>query len=247
LAADSFWHALDWHRAVRCAPKLPVRVYAIVGLFQSAGFVGLVTWAIVTAGAGKVAILAYTMPLWTALLAWPFLGERIHVRQGLAILVAFAGILCMVGPVGNAWFADLLAVLGGISWAIGVVYVKHATRGRNVDLYRMSTLQMLCAGAMLMVLALAFHEGSIHWSYEFVLALLYNVFVANALAYSLWFVVISILPASEAAMGSLLAPVVGVLAAWIALGERPPALEGAGMLLVLGGIAFLTYGRARSA
>jgi drug/metabolite transporter (DMT)-like permease len=227
-------------------PELPFRYYAIVGLFQSAGFVALVTWAIVTAGAGKVAILAYTMPLWTALLAWPFLGERIDVKQGIAIVAAFAGILCMVGRVGNAWFADLLAILGGASWAVGVVYAKFATRGRRVDQYRVSTWQMLCAGAMLIPLALIVHGGPIHWTNEFVLALLYNVLVANALAYSLWFVVLSILPASEAARGSLLAPVVGVLGAWVALGEQPSPLEGAGMALVLCGIAFLSYVRSRA-
>jgi drug/metabolite transporter (DMT)-like permease len=225
-------------------PELPLRFYLIVGFFQSAGFVGLATWAVVMAGAGKVAVLAYTMPVWTALLAWPVLGERIGASKGAAIVLALAGILCMVGHVGNAWFADVLAVVAGLSWAIGVVYVKRVAGARAIDLYRVSAWQMLCAGAMLAVVAVLAPHAAIVWSPQFVAALAYNVVIANALAYSCWFVVLSVLPASEATMGSLLAPLVGVLAAWLQLGERPSLLEGGGMLLVFAGIAVLGYVRS---
>ncbi|HUN30145.1 MAG TPA: DMT family transporter, partial [Alphaproteobacteria bacterium] len=61
-------------------PQFPATFFWI-GFFQTACFVGLVTWAVVSAGAGQVAMLAYTMPLWVALLAWPLLGERIGPLQ----------------------------------------------------------------------------------------------------------------------------------------------------------------------
>jgi drug/metabolite transporter (DMT)-like permease len=48
------------------------------------------------------------------------------------------------------------------------------------------------------------------------------------------------LPAREASMGTLANPVVGVIAAWIQLGERPSLLSGVGMLLVLTGLVLLT-------
>ena len=60
-----------------------------LGLFQTAGFVGLVSWSLSTGAAGKNAVLAYTMPFWVILLGWPFLEERLRGWQWLALALAF--------------------------------------------------------------------------------------------------------------------------------------------------------------
>lgn len=39
-------------------------------------------------GAGKTSVLTYTMLFWLPLLAWVFLGERLHGVQGLAVALA---------------------------------------------------------------------------------------------------------------------------------------------------------------
>ena len=47
----------------------------------------------------------------------------------------------------------------------------------------------------------------------------------------------------RAAAGTMILPMavsVGVIAAWIQLGERPSLAEGSGMLLILSGLALLT-------
>src|SRR6185437_10770206 len=54
-------------------PQRPPQFFWI-GLFQSGGFVALATWAVLISGAGKVADLSYTMPLWVAIAGWPLLG-----------------------------------------------------------------------------------------------------------------------------------------------------------------------------
>ena len=45
-----------------------------IGLTQVAGFMVFQTWALVEGGPGKTAVLIFTMPIWTLLLAWPILG-----------------------------------------------------------------------------------------------------------------------------------------------------------------------------
>ena len=40
----------------------PFRYTLAIGLFQTCGMVGLAQWALISGGAGKVAILSYTMP-----------------------------------------------------------------------------------------------------------------------------------------------------------------------------------------
>ncbi len=51
----------------------------VLGLLQTTGFLGFVLWALVSGGASRTAVLAYTMPLWLLVLAWPLLGERIRM------------------------------------------------------------------------------------------------------------------------------------------------------------------------
>jgi len=51
---------------------------------------------LVSGEAGKTAVLLYTMPFWVILLAWPILGERIRGLEWLAVILAFAGLVCIV-------------------------------------------------------------------------------------------------------------------------------------------------------
>src|SRR5581483_12055767 len=56
-----------------------------IGVFQSGACLGLAMWAVMLSGAGKVAVLAYTMPLWVAVAGWPLLGERLNGMQIAAL------------------------------------------------------------------------------------------------------------------------------------------------------------------
>jgi drug/metabolite transporter (DMT)-like permease len=68
----------------------------------------------------------------------------------------------------------------------------------------------------------------------------YNVIVATAFAGLVWMYVLHRLPAGVAGISSLAIPVVGVLAAWIQLGERPGPLETVGIALIVAALAVLT-------
>ncbi|MDE2482644.1 MAG: DMT family transporter [bacterium] len=227
-------------------PQFPAAFFWI-GIFQTAAFVGLVTFAVVTAGAGQVAMLAYTMPLWVSLIAWPVLGERINVPQGAAIFVAFAGVACMVGPLRGIGLAEILAVLAGLAWAVGIILTKMLQRRAAVDLYGLTMWQMLFGGAALVVVALVVPSHPTVWNAPFAFAVAYNVLLATALAYALWIFILDALPARDASMGTLANPVVGVLAAWAQLGEAPTRLSATGMLLIVVGLVALTLVDRRAA
>ena len=51
-------------------------------------FIVFGSFAQLTAATSRVTILAYTMPIWAVLLAWPFLGERPNRMQGFALCFA---------------------------------------------------------------------------------------------------------------------------------------------------------------
>ena len=54
----------------------------LLGLIQVSGFTILQTSALVEGGPGKTSVLIFTMPIWTLLMSWPLLGERVQGRAG---------------------------------------------------------------------------------------------------------------------------------------------------------------------
>ncbi len=226
-------------------PQFPAAFFWI-GLFQTALFLGLSTWAIVSAGAAQVAMLAYTMPLWVALLAWPVLGERIGLWQALAIAVALAGIACMIGPLHAVGLAEWLAVAAGLAWAIGIILTKRLQRRGHVDLLGLTMWQMLFGGLVLTIAALMMPGHATTWNTPYLLAVVYNIVLATALGYTLWIYVLDVLPARDAGMGVLANPVVSALAAWLQLGEVPTRLSGTGMVLIAAGLVLLSLADRRA-
>ncbi|MGB6987200.1 MAG: DMT family transporter, partial [Candidatus Aquilonibacter sp.] len=189
---------------------------------------------------------AYTMPLWVSLLAWPALGERIGAWQAVAIAIAFAGVACMVGPLRSVGLAEWAAVSAGLLWAIGIILTKRLQRRTHVDVFGLTMWQMLFGGAVLFVVAIVVPAHATIWSAPYVLAIVYNIIFASALAYVLWVFVLDVLPARDAGMGTLANPVVGVLAAWLQLGEVPTRLSALGMVLIVTGLVVLSLADRRA-
>ncbi|MHB1241466.1 MAG: DMT family transporter, partial [Gammaproteobacteria bacterium] len=146
--------------AVLWATRRPLRPQhlsgtLILGLLQTTGFLGFVIMALVHGGAGKTAVLAYTMPLWLLVLAWPLLGERIRGVQWLAIPLAFAGLVMILQPWRfHAHTASaVLAILGGVSWALSAIWAKHLRRRAQLDLLSLTAWQMLLGAVPLVLMA----------------------------------------------------------------------------------------------
>ncbi len=212
-----------------------------IGLLQTTGFVGLLMWALESGGAGKTAVLTYTMPFWLLLLAWAFLGERLRGVQWLAVALALCGLVLVLEPWQlQGGFSSALAVAGGFCWAASAVVVKRLQARHEVDILALTTWQMLFGSLPLVLIAALTWQGGPDWTSQFVAALVYNVILANALAWFLWLFGLRRLSAGGAGIATLLAPVIGVAAAWLQLGERPSAGEAAGMALIIGALAIVT-------
>lgn len=199
----------------------------------------LPVWGLVIGSAGRVAVLTYTMPFWVLLIAWPVLGERIRGAQWVAVVLAFAGLIFIIDPLGlRGWAASLLAIAGGLAWAIASVLFKIIRKRAEVDLLPFTAWQTLIGSIPLVVVALVVAPEGPAWTGSFIAALIYNV--ACSAVYAIWFYVLHKLPAGTAGISILAVPLIGILAAWLQLGERPGALEAAGMGLILAALAVLT-------
>ncbi len=220
---------------IKCLPTL-----LLLGLLQTSGFTGLLMWALVEGGAGKTAVLTYTMPFWVMLLAWPLLGEKLQGLQWLAAILSAMGIVLILDPLhlGADQFSMFLAVLSGVCWALAVIVAKKLhQKAPELDLLTLTAWQMLFGSIPILIAAWFIPAPSIQWTPYFIGAVIYNAIFCNALAWLLWLYALQRLQAGVASMTSMLAPVVGVIAAWIQLNEVPNHAELWGMLLI--GVALL--------
>jgi drug/metabolite transporter (DMT)-like permease len=213
-----------------------------LGLLQTTIFTCCVMLALAYGGAGRAAVLTYTMPFWLLGLAWPLLGERVHGLQWPAAAMALAGLLLIMEPwrIHGGLTAGLLATGAGIVWAVSNVIVKRLRARVEIDLLRLNAWQMLFGSIALIGIAAAVEQRSLEWTPYLAVALAYNAIPATAFAWLLWVYVLHHLPAGAAGLGSLAIPVVGVLSASIELGERPGATETAGMALILAALGLLS-------
>jgi drug/metabolite transporter (DMT)-like permease len=208
----------------------------LLGLLQTCGFTGLLIWALVEGGAGKTAVLAYTMPFWVMLFAWPWLGEKVQGWQWLAVVFALFGIVLIFDPlhIKSDVFSMFLAVCSGISWAISAIVSKKLhQRAPTLDLLNTTAWQTLLGCIPIIVLALYLPAPPIRWTQTFTLTLIYSMFLSGSLAWVLWAYALQRLPAGSASMATMLAPIIGVLSAWLQLGEIPNKIELFGMVFVI--------------
>ena len=207
----------------------------VLGLLQTIGFTGLLIWALVEGGAGKTAVLTYTMPFWVMLFAWPMLGEKVQGWQWLAVIAAIFGMVLIFDPlhIKADGFSMFLALCSGVSWALSAIISKKLhQRSPNLDLLNLTAWPMLLGSVPMLAIAFIVPAPPIQWTGYFIGAVLFNVILSGALAWLLWLYALQRLPAGVASMASMLAPVIGVMAAWIQLNEVPNTFELIGMLLI---------------
>ncbi len=226
-------------------PRYPGKT-ALLGLFQTTGFIGMISWSLAAGAAGKTAVLSYTMPFWVIVLGWPFLGERLHGRQWPAVGLALAGLVLVLELWGSdaSLTSSLVALGAGASWGVSVIVAKKIpVRGRS-ELLSLTAWQMVFGLIPLVPAGLLVHEPAIEWNGHFVATLLYNAVGGTAVATLLWLYILQRLPATLSGLSSLIVPIVGVIAAWLQLGERPDPAESVGMAMILAALGLLTSQRS---
>jgi len=216
----------------------------VLGLLQTVGFTGLLIWALVEGGAGKTAVLTYTMPFWVMLFAWPMLGEKVQGWQWLAVISAVFGMLLIFDPlhIKADGFSMFLAIISGVSWALSAIISKKLhQRSPHLDLLNLTAWPMMLGSVPMLAIAFIVPAPPIQWTGYFIGSVLFNVFLSGALAWLLWLYALQILPAGVASMASMLAPVIGVLAAWIQLNEVPNHMELIGMVLIALSLVIISF------
>ncbi len=81
----------------------------------------------------QVVSIEFTMPIWTAIFAAAFLGERITQWKALAIAFGLAGVLVIVRPSFSAANnGQLIMLVAAIGFGASIVFMKSLTRTDSV-------------------------------------------------------------------------------------------------------------------
>jgi drug/metabolite transporter (DMT)-like permease len=215
------------------------RMAVLLGLLQVALFVALTQFALWFAGPGRTSVLTFTMPFWMIVLAHFILRERMRGPQWLAVVLGFAGLVLIVEPWSLTNLAgSLLAVAAGAVWATAAVLSKRWPTD-SADPLLFTAWQLLFGFVALLVLAALNPPHPVQWNATFIASLLFSSVLATAIAWWLWTYVLAHTPAGITGLNSLGIPVIAVIASAIQLGERPPAIELAGMVMIGVALALL--------
>jgi drug/metabolite transporter (DMT)-like permease len=235
--------ALAWGQSLRVPrawwPRLVLAAILNVGCWMV-----LMGFALVFLPASEAALIAYTMPVWASILAWPVLGERPNWLRVLSLVMAFAGLSAILA--GNGFAASLsklpgmiMALAGAFGFALGAVLAKKWP----LDLPPVPTaawqigigcFPVAIAGLLLEKSDISGLSGN-GW-----LLLVYSTVGQFCIAYVAWFAALARLPASVAAIGTMAVPVIGVVTSAVALHEPLGIGQIAALVFTLAGVALAT-------
>ena len=222
--------------AIARADRLKV---VIAGFFNVAAFGVGSAYAQVYGTTSRAVVIAYSMPIWAALLARIVLKEELTPVKLVALALCAAGLTILIWPLTRAGIplGALLALGCAWSWAIGTIYQKWAKI--EAPTLAVAAWQLLFGWLMLAAGMLWFEGLPRLWPLPAHVAawIGYNGFIGMGLAYLCWFVVVDRLPTTTASLGSLLVPVVGVFGSALVLGERPGLTDAIGFALIFAAAA----------
>ena len=213
-----------------------LRPLVICTVFSILGWHLLTGYGVSLMPAGRASIIAFTMPVWAALLASWVLGERLTVYKIAGLALGVAGLGVLIGPgvaaLGEAPVGALFVLGASMSWAVGTVLFKKFAWVSPVA--SLIGWQLLIGAVVITAGAVAWEPlpDPTVWSTEVWIALAY--LFALPMIYCQWayFQVVKIFPAAIAAIGTLAVPVVGIFSSALILGERVGPPEIAALLLI---------------
>lgn len=198
------------------------------------------TYAAILIPSGQAAILGFTMPLWAALAAWAFLGQRPGARGLLALAFGGLGVGLLIydgmGAYAKAPLGFALGLLSGLGWALGTLILKR--RPVPVSSLVLTGWQLLAAAVPVVATALVLGNGS--WfmpSATTIAVIAYIILMPMALGNVTWFAIVGLLPANIAGLSAVMVPVVAMVSGAIVLDEPLGPIQWAAMLCSAAGLA----------
>lgn len=196
----------------------------VLGVFQTGIVFFLVMYGLQFIGAGKGALLLYSMPIWSAFFSIVLLREKISSRNIAGLVIGVLGLVIILGmdflmvQSKDVLIGEMYIVIAAVAWGFANIYYrKHLS---DIPIIQVSAYQMMF-GTLGLFIAAYLIEGSIKidWTYEAVYYLLFTGVFASAVAFSLWYFVLKRINTITATVSMMMVPVVGIILSYFMIGE----------------------------
>jgi drug/metabolite transporter (DMT)-like permease len=238
LALIVFFH---WRGVNLRVPRDRWAVVAGLALPNILGWHGLSIVGLSGLPSGRAAILGFTMPVWTVLVAIVLGEQHLNRRVLISVVAATAAVGLLAVHEVQALAGQPLAVLwmqaAALCWGLGTVLMRRSQLGVPTEAV---TVWMMVLGSVASWVIAPLSEpfpdvrsfsSGLWWS------LAYSVVLNYGYAQVIWFGMAKRLPPSASAFSIMAVPVVGTLSATVIVGEVPRATDWAAVLCVMVAIA----------
>lgn len=193
---------------------------------------------------GDASLVIAAAPAFIALLGRITGVERIGARAAAGVALSIAGVALVVfgapqagtGPMQSTILGNALVAGGALCWAVYTILLKPYTH--TVDGIQLSAITMV--GGALVLGIFGFRDvagtdwtsvGPLTWG-----AIAYSGLAALVIAYLFWYRGVRVLGPTRTAMYSNLQPIIALLVAWLAFGDRPGIVQIAGVVIISTGL-----------
>ncbi len=204
-------------------------------------------WSIQYTSVANATLLANLASIFVTLAAWVVWKQRPSATFLTGLAAALAGVALLVraslGISPTALLGDGLGVVTAMFYAWYLLSVK-GLRDRGAATLQLMAVTTTLTAAILLPVALVSGEALLPGTANGWLKLLGLAWISHASGQGLIAYALAHLPAGFSSVGLLFQPVMAALFAWVMLGEPLSALQVAGGLVVLAGIAVARRGSA---
>ncbi|MBR0752968.1 DMT family transporter [Bradyrhizobium jicamae] len=218
-------------------------VFAVLGVANNALYLGLGYTGLKTVSAGLGGLIVSANPIFTAMLAALLLGESLTWRKVSGLALGILGVALIVWhrmSVGSDHPEGILFTLASLASIVAgtILFKLLAPKG---SLWIGNGIQNIAGGLALMPFAFTFSSvGDIVPSARLAGAFAFLVLGGSILAYLLWFHLLKVCGATAASAYHFLMPPLGMLFAYLVLGEHVELRDLAGIVPVALGIYLVT-------
>jgi drug/metabolite transporter (DMT)-like permease len=173
---------------------------------------------------GRAAILGFTMPVWTTLLAIVFFGERLTGRIAFSAACALTAVALLLADELTAMAGRPLGILwmqvAALAWALGTNLMRRSTLKLPTPV--ITAWMMLLSSAGFWFVA-PFVEPWPSWRFSLPMwaALAWGVVINYAVTQIIWFGLARQMPPTASAYSIMAVPIVGIVSAVALVGEVP--------------------------
>jgi drug/metabolite transporter (DMT)-like permease len=197
------------------------------------------SFAYITLDTGTGALILFGSVQITMILLSVISGNRLHITEWLGVSVAFAGFVYLILPGLSApsLTGFMLMMVAGIAWGIYTLKGKGSKNPLSDTTYNF----LRTTPVVIVLLIITIHNA--HYSSDGILLAILSGSVASGIGYTVWYLALGGLTATQAAVVQLSVPVIAAFGGVIFISEAITLRLTLSALLILGGILLVVLGR----